>query len=121
MPSPSIRRTLARGLFVAAAWAAAWPPQVAVAASEPALAREPTWSIPTAAAVRLKVERAVWSGTGTSTTTLVANSLVGKVDLTCTLHWEGCVDGRMRDLDQTLLKYPCCVRLPAPQRSSPTS
>ena len=60
MPSPSIRRTLAWGLFVAAAWAAAWsPPQVAVAgaASEPALAREPTWSIPTATAVRLKVEQ----------------------------------------------------------------
>lgn len=58
MPLPSIRRTLARGLFVAAAWAAIGPPpECAIAVSEPALSREPTWSIPTASAVRLKVEQ----------------------------------------------------------------
>jgi tetratricopeptide (TPR) repeat protein len=61
MPSLSICRTLARGLLVAAVWAAVWavivPPRCAAAASEPALAREPTWSIPTATAVRSTVEQ----------------------------------------------------------------
>ena len=35
--------------------------------------------------MRLKVARAVWSGTGTSSTRLVANSFRGKVDLTLTV------------------------------------
>jgi hypothetical protein len=58
MPLLSIRRTLARGLLVAAVWAGiAEPPRFAAAGAEPALAREPTWSIPTATAVRTKVEQ----------------------------------------------------------------
>lgn len=58
MTSPSIIRTLARGLLLIAVWAVASPsPRGAFAASEPALAREPTWSIPTASEVRTKVEQ----------------------------------------------------------------
>jgi len=58
MPSPSICRTLARGLFVATVWATAGPTmRFASAASESSLSREPTWSIPSATAVRSKVEQ----------------------------------------------------------------
>jgi len=58
MPSPSICRTLPRGLLLAAAWAVAAPtPRCVFAASEATLAREPTWSIPTPSEVRTKVEQ----------------------------------------------------------------
>lgn len=48
---------------------------------------------------RLKEARAVWSGTGISSTTLVANSLTGKVLLTC-----GCSAGQQLRVVKTGLK-----------------
>jgi hypothetical protein len=62
----------------------------------------------------LKEARAVWSGTGTSTTMLVANSFCGKVDFTCVWVREGvaCKQGCGWAVSFWGGTYGCIGRLP---------
>lgn len=57
MPLSSTRRILASGLLLGITWAAPSGPAVAAVAADPAILREPTWTIPGVSAVRARVEQ----------------------------------------------------------------